>query len=129
MKIKIKKKNLKKMLYTKIKTYLEFNLKKFIFKTNNIFGLFNFLYKFISWSLGPLRDMGLTPLETGPSSQGGYPRYHLTWSPPRRGAPLLSLGSPSGASLPPLFAHHSSVLSFSLQAVTHKLNLAAKVVH
>ena len=31
------------MLFTKIKTYLEFNLKKFIFKTNNIFGLFNFL--------------------------------------------------------------------------------------
>ena len=80
-------------------------------------------------SLSPpgLRDMGLTTLETGPSSPGGYPRYHLTWSPPRRGAPLLALGSPSGASLPPLFAHHSSVLSFTLQAVTHRLNL--KVVH
>ena len=45
-KLKLELKKFKKMLFTKIKTYLEFHLKKFIFniyKTNNIFGLFNFL--------------------------------------------------------------------------------------
>ena len=44
-KVKIRIKNLKNMLFTKIKTYLEFNLQEFIFKPNNIFGFFNFFFR------------------------------------------------------------------------------------
>ena len=73
--------------------------------------------------------MGVTPVKTGLLSLGGYPWYNMTWFPPGSGAPLLALGSSSGAFLPSLFANHSSVLSFSLEAFTHRMNLAMKVVH
>ena len=46
-----------------------------------------------------------------------------------REAPLLPLVFSSGAFLPLLFDHHSSVLSFSLEAFTYRMNFATKVVH
>ena len=73
--------------------------------------------------------MDIIPLETGRLSLSGYPWYHISWFRPGEGSPFLAIASSSGAFLPSLFVHHSSVLFFNLEAFIHMMNLAMKVVH